>query len=301
MTNVVHETEQTYHELRQNPEMVWDSEMLGQQLAQVKNLVDEYAKVNSHTLGRKGPGRRGGVEKFLLVDKEQVAQSIQLVDSVDATDLAAMRAALSQIGKTLSLIGTEKIDKILSGVIESIPSLAKELGKEPPVIRIDDQGIVVRNQIGGLLKNLFVHLLRNSIDHGLETAEVRQAAGKTQVGNIQLAMSVEDDKLKLSLRDDGRGLNIGRIRKMAIEKNMLPEGNAASPETVAKMIFASGFSTAEKVTEVSGRGVGMDAVKGFLENEGGSIEIHLLDNNVDADLRAFETVITLPGKFAVQA
>ncbi|MBK7050655.1 MAG: hypothetical protein IPH54_07620 [Rhodoferax sp.] len=67
------------------------------------------------------------------------------------------------------------------------------------------------------------------------------------------------------------------------------------------MIFASGFSTAEKVTEVSGRGVGMDAVKGFLENEGGSIEIHLLDNNVDADLRAFETVITLPGKFAVQA
>lgn len=220
---------------------------------------------------------------------------------MDATDLAAMRAALSQIGKTLSLIGTEKIDKILSGVIESIPSLAKELGKEPPVIRIDDQGIVVRNQIGGLLKNLFVHLLRNSIDHGLETAEVRQAAGKTQVGNIQLAMSVEDDKLKLSLRDDGRGLNIGRIRKMAIEKNMLPEGNAASPETVAKMIFASGFSTAEKVTEVSGRGVGMDAVKGFLENEGGSIEIHLLDNNVDADLRAFETVITLPGKFAVQA
>ena len=76
---------------------------------------------------------------------------------------------------------------------------------------------------------------------------------------------------------------------------------AALPETVAQMIFASGFSTADKVTEVSGRGVGMDAVKGFLENVGGVAQIHFLDNNSSADFRPFELVISLPGKFAVQA
>ncbi|MBK7006551.1 MAG: Hpt domain-containing protein [Burkholderiales bacterium] len=71
MTNVVHETEQTYHELRQNPEMVWDSEMLGQQLAQVKNLVDEYAKVNSHTLGRKGPGAGAALKSSCWLTKNR--------------------------------------------------------------------------------------------------------------------------------------------------------------------------------------------------------------------------------------
>jgi chemotaxis protein histidine kinase CheA len=200
----------------------------------------------------------------------------------------------------LSLIGTEKIDEILAGVVESMPSLAKELGKEPPQITIDDHGIVVRNQISGLLKNLFVHLFRNSMDHGLETAEVRQAAGKAAAGHIYLSLAMEAGQFKLKLRDDGRGLNIARIRQKAIEENLLTDGAGASPETVAQMIFTSGFSTADKVTEVSGRGVGMDAVKGFLQREGGDARIHFLDSNAGADFRPFEIIISLPDKFAVQ-
>jgi HPt (histidine-containing phosphotransfer) domain-containing protein len=301
MTNVVHETEQSYHELRQNPETVWDSEKQAKQLAEVRTLVDEYAKISSTTLGRKGPGRRGNVERFLMVDKDQLTHTLQLVKSVDQNDIAALRSALAQVDTTLSMVGTDKIDNILAGVIESMPSLAKELGKEPPIIKIEDHDIAVRNQINSLLKNLFVHVLRNSIDHGLETAAVRQAAGKSAVGTIRLSMSVEGEKLKLSVRDDGRGLNIAKIRQVAIEKKMLTESEAALPETVAQMIFASGFSTADKVTEVSGRGVGMDAVKGFLENVGGVAQIHFLDNNSSADFRPFELVISLPGKFAVQA
>ena len=300
MTNVVHETEQVYDELRKDPDKEWDPESQKEQLAQVRALVDEYAKVNSTTLGRKGPGRRGSVERFLMVDKEQVAESLHLIETTNEESVVALRATLAHVGKTLSLIGTERIDEILAGVMESMPSLARELGKEPPRISIEDHGIVVRNQISGLLKNLFVHLFRNSMDHGLETPAVRLAAGKPPVGQIQLGLALENGQFIFRMCDDGQGLNMARIRQTAIEKDLLTDANA-SPESVAQLIFEPGFSTADKVTEVSGRGVGMDAVKGFLEREGGDVKIRFLDDNAAQDLRPFEVVINLPAKFAVQS
>lgn len=301
LTNTVHETEQIYDELRSDGDRAWEPQPLLAQLAQVRALVDEYAKVNTVTLGRKGPGRRGNVERFLLVEKDQVTQTLQLLNSVDQDDIGLMRDTLAQIGQTLSLIGTENVSEVLGGVVESLPSLAKELGKLPPKVEIDDHGIVVRTQISGLLKNLFVHLLRNSMDHGLETAEVRQVTGKTPAGNINIELMLDENCFKLKVRDDGRGLNIAKIRQISIEKNLLPAGDTRSPEEVAQMIFVPGFSTADAVTEVSGRGVGMDAVKSFLEREGGDVRIEFLDAHSQANYRPFEIVITLPGTFAVQA
>ena len=91
---------------------------------------------------------------------------------------------------------------------------------------------------------------------------------------------------------------MARVRQTAIEKDLLTDPNA-SPESVAQLIFTPSFSTAEKVTEVSGRGVGMDAVKGFLEREGGDVKVQFLDDNPTKDFRPFEIVIKLPAKFAV--
>ncbi|MBA4109688.1 MAG: hypothetical protein C0487_08860 [Leptothrix sp. (in: Bacteria)] len=298
MTNLVHETEQAYDELRKNDEAEWVSQSLLTQLDAVKVLVDEHARINEHVLGRKGPGRRGSVEKYLMVEKEQVESSLRLASDVDQNDIVALRGALNQISRTLNLIGTDRFEDVVAGIVDSLPSLAKELGKEPPVVRIEDRGIVVRNQVSGLLKNLFTHLLRNSMDHGLEDAETRQAHGKPAAGRIDLDLSVADGQLIIRLRDDGRGMAIAKIRERALGLQMLTAEEARSAKAVAMMIFASGFSTAEQVTEVSGRGVGMDAVKGFLEKEGGSIDVRFLDDT-EANFRPFELIITLPGKFAV--
>lgn len=298
MTNLVHEAEQAYDELRKNDEAVWEPESLLTRLNEVKVLVEEYARVNEHVLGRKGPGRRGAVEKYLMVEKDKVEDSLRLLSDVDQTDLVAMRGALNQVNRTLILIGTERMEDVIGGIVDSLPSLAKELGKEAPVVRIQDHGIVVRTQIRGLLKNLFTHLLRNSIDHGIETADVRVAANKPAAGRIDIDLSLVDGKLLIKLSDDGRGMALGKIRERALSMNLMTPEQAQSAPAVAMMIFASGFSTASKVTEVSGRGVGMDAVKGFLENEGGSINIRLL-GDAKADFCSFELLITLPGKFAV--
>ncbi|MFY9477814.1 MAG: ATP-binding protein [Aquabacterium sp.] len=300
MTNAVHETEQEYDDLRKDADKAWEPEQLLARLTEVRALVDEYHKINDHTLGRKGPGRRGSVERFLMVETDQVSRALSLIKQVESADEQGMRQALAEVTRTLGLLGTEKIESVLSGIVESLPSLAAELGKEAPVVTVADQGIAVRTQASGLLKNVFTHLLRNSMDHGLETAAARQAAGKSAAGYINLDVSLRDGQLRFTLRDDGKGLAVGRIRQKALDNGLITETEVMAPQDVAQLIFASGFSTAEQVTEVSGRGVGMDAVRGFLNKEGGDIAIRFTTADEGAELRPFELVITLPEKFAVQ-
>jgi two-component system chemotaxis sensor kinase CheA len=191
----------------------------------------------------------------------------------------------------------------LADVIESMPSLARELGKEPPAINIVDHGIVVRTQLSGVLRDVFTHALRNSLDHGLEPAEVRLAKGKPAAGKIELEVDLSDAGLHMKLRDDGAGLALGKIRRKAVDKGLITETTAAvtSAETFAALIFDSGFSTADKLTEVSGRGVGMSAVRGFVQAAGGDVSVRLLDQAEQAELRRFELVINLPGKYACVA
>jgi GAF domain-containing protein len=302
LTNQVHVTEQHYDDLRKEADAVWEQTTLLSELREVGELIEQYAHVNDVVLGRKGPGRRAAVEKFLMVERDTVAETLQLLMGVDHSDPNAMRLALQHVGSTLHMLGTQPIGEILSGTLDSLPSLAKELGKAAPQVHIEDHGLMVRTQASGLLKNLFTHLLRNSVDHGIEAPTQRAQAGKPEAGRIDLRLHVDDGKLWIHLRDDGRGLALGKIRQRAMEQNLLTRGSSTSAEEVAQLIFRSGFSTAEQVTEVSGRGVGMDAVRAFLEKEGGSISIRFLDDrNPDkesADFRPFETVIALPDKYA---
>jgi len=301
LTNLVHEAEQTYDEMRKNPEAAWDHERLSRELSAVATAVAEYARINEVKLGRKGPGRRGGVDLFLMVHKEHVARTLALLDDADASSVISLSEAVRQARNSLQLIGTEKIADVVAGVLDSLPSLAKELGKMPPENSVQDNGIVIKTQIVDMLKNVCMHLYRNAMDHGIESADVRIAQGKPAAGTIALELAIVDHQLELKLRDDGRGLAIEKLKKKALENNLISEDQPLSPESIAQLLFLPGFSTAEHVTEVSGRGVGMDAVKGFVEREGGTIGIALLGQETSDGFRSFETVIRLPENFAVLA
>ncbi|QTN29051.1 MCP four helix bundle domain-containing protein [Rhodoferax sp. AJA081-3] len=302
LTNMVHEAEQSYEELRQDPDAVWDQEKLLGELARASAAIEEYAHINKVKLGRTGPGRRAGVEKYLMVQKVDIQDALDLMDdSVRGNDLEAMRAAHLRVHNMLKMLGTVRVQEALEGIVESLPSLAKELSKESPIVSIDDHNIVLRTQIADLLKNVFMHLYRNSIDHGIEAPEKRLAKGKPAAGHINLDVSLADGRVVLKLGDDGAGLAVDLIRQRAIEKGLLGADQQASPEEIAQLIFAPGFSTAAVVTEVSGRGVGMDAVKSFVEREEGTIELVFRSADTDSSYRAFDTVISMPGKFAVQA
>lgn len=300
MTNVVHQAEQSYEALRQGHAVFAPEALLGE-LDSVRCSLEEYAHLNDVTLGRKGPGRRGSAEKYVMVEHGHLAAMIGALEAYDlqACHRDTLVALVRQIKTDLNLIGTESIASILAPVFESLPSLATELHKEAPRLVVSDHGIRLRNQVSDLLRNVFMHLYRNSMDHGVEVAVDRLEKGKTAAGTIALNLSLTSEHLKFSLSDDGKGLALGHIRRKAIDKGLIAEGQTVADETVANLIFAAGFSTATAVTEVSGRGVGMDAVQDFIKREGGKIALHFVDDRVGEEFRAFETVIELPAKFAV--
>lgn len=118
-----------------------------------------------------------------------------------------------------------------------------------------------------------VHLVRNSLDHGLETPEVRLAAGKNETGTLQLKAFHQGGNIVIEIHDDGAGLNEEKILSKAIEKGLVNEGDVLSPDKIHELIFLPGFSTADAVTDVSGRGVGMDVVRKNISSLGGTVEV----------------------------
>jgi sensor histidine kinase regulating citrate/malate metabolism len=236
-----------------------------------------------------------------MVDKEHIAHSLRLIETANAGDVDALVTMRDTLHRMLRVLGTESVGETLSGVLDSLPSLAAELGKEAPVVRIDDNGYRLRAQAGTTMKNVFMHLLRNSMDHGIETAAVRTAQGKPAAGAIDIEVGVDHHTLQLTLSDDGRGLALNRIRSIAVERGWIDAAAQVSDEEIAEYIFRPGFSTAEQITEVSGRGVGMDAVRGFLERENGSIELRFTDDHKGAEFRQFQTIVCLPDSFAVDS
>ncbi|WP_419254160.1 chemotaxis protein CheA [Caulobacter sp. ErkDOM-YI] len=155
-----------------------------------------------------------------------------------------------------------------------IRDLANELNKKIDLV-LDGEGTELDRQVLEQIRDPLTHMVRNSADHGLEGPDERRAAGKPETGQIQLSAYHEGGSVVIRLRDDGRGLDTVRIREKAIEKGLLSrsEAEALSEAQIHRLIFAAGFSTAAAVTNVSGRGVGMDVVRSNIEQIGGQIDL----------------------------
>ena len=132
------------------------------------------------------------------------------------------------------------------------------------------------------------------MDHGLEARELRLRKSKAEGGTITLEAYPTGDELCLVYYDDGQGLNLDRIKKKAIEKGLMSASAAPRPEEVAEQILKQGFSTAESTSMVSGRGVGMDAVKSFVEEAGGRLRMEIGSPSHDSDQVTFRIIMTIP-------
>ncbi|MDG0022752.1 HAMP domain-containing protein [Trinickia sp. Y13] len=305
LTSIVHEAEQRYDAMRRlGADEAWDREASIAELARVKQAVEHYATINEVSLGRKGPGalsHRAQSGRYMVVDRSHIDESVRLVESVGDSDTAGLVAMRDAVRRTLRLLDTESFEQALAGLIESLPSLAEELGKRAPKVAIDDNGYRLRRHASGALRDVFTHLLRNSVDHGIEPADERVAAGKPEAGAIEIDVGVDAGALQITLSDDGRGLAMRRIRAIAAERGWIEPHATLSDDAVARFIFRAGFSTAGAVTEVSGRGVGMDAVKAMLERELGRIELRFTDERDGADFRRFQTIVHLPEAWVVDS
>lgn len=155
-----------------------------------------------------------------------------------------------------------------------IRDLSLELGKKIDLQMIGAETELDR-QLLEVIKDPLTHMVRNSCDHGLETPAERIASGKPELGTVILSAFHEGGHIVIEIKDDGRGINIDRVKKKALENGLATEAalEDMSEKQIAQFIFAAGFSTAEKVTAVSGRGVGMDVVRTNIEKIGGAIDL----------------------------
>ena len=166
----------------------------------------------------------------------------------------------------------------LSGIFADLPqaarSLAREHGKEV-ICTVEGGDTGVDKSILPSLNDPIVHLLRNAIDHGLETPEERMAAGKPPEGRLRILARPDGDRLEVILEDDGRGIDPDRVREVAVQRGVVSAAEAAamSNASAIDLIFAPGFSTREKTSEISGRGVGLDVVRRRVVSLGGTVTV----------------------------
>jgi two-component system chemotaxis sensor kinase CheA len=154
-----------------------------------------------------------------------------------------------------------------------VRDLAGKSGKQIQLVMTGEETELDKTLIEAISDPL-THLVRNSADHGLEPPEERLSQGKPARGTIRLHAYHDGGSICIAVEDDGRGLNREKIIRKAVEKGIIADGTNMSDEAVYQLIFRPGFSTAEKITDVSGRGVGMDVVKRNIEGLGGSVSIH---------------------------
>ena len=172
--------------------------------------------------------------------------------------------------------------------------IARDTGRAQPQFNFNIPTHHISEEERGLLDNCMIHILRNALDHGIEDSESRAAKGKTAHGTITVDCSfTERDTLTISIKDDGKGLNLPMLRRKGLEKGILADN--ANLQEIAEVVFGSGVSTAAEITKISGRGVGLNAVREYIEKAGGSINIELQETATSSETSIpFSFLIKIP-------
>jgi two-component system chemotaxis sensor kinase CheA len=195
-----------------------------------------------------------------------------LGDPVLTRSLSQLSRVTSEVQKTAMSMRMAPISSLFQKMSRVIRDVARKAGKSVSLVVIGDDSEMDRKILEGLAEPL-MHMVRNSIDHGIESPEKRALAGKNPDGTIRLRAERESGNIVIEIADDGNGLDIEKIRLKAIERKIITEQTPLGAEDIQRLIFEPGFSTADKVTELSGRGVGLDVVRRQVEALRGRVEI----------------------------
>jgi len=206
-------------------------------------------------------------QRFARAQRELTTALDALSLQVPGADLAALRAAIARLGDV-------PLAPLAPRLVQMTRSLAAELGKRCEA-KVDLGELAVPAALSRVVAEILLHAVRNAIDHGIEAPERRSAAGKDPIGSIEIAGYAIGDRLVMTVRDNGRGVDIERVRGLARERGLLSADDAAGASTdeLLDLLFHPGFSTAASVTLVSGRGIGMDVIRSLAEEHGGSVAI----------------------------
>ncbi len=248
-------------------------------------------------LGEEAGGSLRSISRMVRVDIEKLDSLMNIVG-----ELVLAKAAIGDVGERLKTLGSielgadlQKATRILERRLEELQKGVMDVRMVPVSQLFDKLTRIVRRvssesgkkvslEISGAeteldkliveeLSDPLVHIIRNSIDHGIESSSERVAAGKTEKGSISLKAYQKGNHVVIEVADDGRGINPEKVRKKAVSKKLIDKNADLTKEEILELIFLPGFSTQEEVSELSGRGVGMDVVKNNISSLSGMIEI----------------------------
>jgi two-component system, chemotaxis family, sensor kinase CheA len=275
LSDVVHETEQVLfaHDPCRSVSHEWV--LVKESIHRIREELSRYMRINGGVLKRTRESRS---EKLLTKLRQW------LFDLAEKEGFSRLPDSGSVLGMLADLDDLSKIslEEALSPIVSSLDSLSRQLAKKLPRVHINGgKTVLIDRKIAQTFESIFVHLFRNSLDHGFDAEHS---------GTIDIDVKESQKALTIQYRDDGKGLQIEKLRSKLASKN--PSSRPLNDREVAHSIFDSGISSADSVTSISGRGVGMSAVKAFVDELGGSIELKLKDTrNRDHILFEFEIIV----------
>ena len=293
--DAVHEAESTYDQLRKNNELSLNKEDLREEINLVESKLKAYIDIRKDKLEMVS-----NYSDSLSDDQVKLPRNLfeRLIESchvlLNKENMDSERESIQPLLSEINLSRGVALEDLLDDIILSLPDMAKELNKESPKVIFGKPTVIIEPKYASMLQSVFTHLLRNALDHGIEISQERLERGKSQHGKIEIKAEFKSDNVYISIRDDGRGLALGKLKRSAIEQGIVAEEALTNAGDVAELIFHSGFSTAEQVTDISGRGVGMDAVRSFLREHQCDIKIELAQHaTIDNEFAQFATVLVL--------
>ncbi len=270
---------------------------LGEMDATIERVRDQLRRLDTETQAQilsrhQADAERAGYEDFDPLEMDRYSQLQQLSRALfesasDLFDLKETLAAKNRDAETLLLqqarVNTElqeglmrtrmvPFDRLVPRLRRIVRQVASELGKQVEFVVSNAEGEMDRSVLERIVAPL-EHMLRNAVDHGIESGEARRIAGKPEQGTIRLTLGREGGDILLTLADDGAGIRLEAVRRKAIERGLMTDDSELNDHEVLQFILEAGFSTAEKVTQISGRGVGMDVVNSEVKQLGGSMSI----------------------------
>ncbi len=238
----------------------------------------------------------------LVIDRTRLAQVLSEGTSENWQDtVGQLERISSHIGRVATQLQEElmtarmlPVDNLFRKFPRMVRDLARSLGKKVDFVVRGGETELDRSVLQAIGDPL-IHILRNAVDHGIEPADERAARGKPETGTVQLSAHHEDNRIIISVRDDGRGIDARTIVESAVRKGLLnpEEADRLDEEDAIDLLFEPGFSTAESVNEISGRGVGLDVVRKNIEKVNGTVEVRSVPGE------GTEFVISLPLTLAI--
>ncbi|WP_026607227.1 chemotaxis protein CheA [Methylocapsa acidiphila] len=212
----------------------------------------------------------------LVINQAMLAQRVQEAGLARASGVASGLDELEQLTREIQDSVMAIRAQPVKSVFQRMPRLVREVGAMTgKLVRLVTEGekTEVDKTVIERLADPLTHMIRNAIDHGLETPEARLAAGKPEEGLVHLSAAHRSGRIVIEVSDDGAGINRARVKALAIGKGLIPADAALTDDEIDNLIFLPGFSTAQTISDISGRGVGMDVVRRSIQALGGRISI----------------------------